>query len=211
MTHAPETDEQSHEETREIVQLRHDLRQYVAAGVLLTKLPGDERLDESMQRRLERLRLLFHGLNELTSPSGPPSGHGWLIDLAELVDECVSFMRISRGTPLEVKSNGPARAFADPVLLRRAVTNVLDNATRAAGCNGHVRVRVNSLPGEALVEIADDGKGFGQIPSNTGQGLSIVDQALRACHGRLEISSGPGPGTTVRMLIPMQRETGEGS
>jgi signal transduction histidine kinase len=194
---------------RDLVQLRHDLRQYVAAGVLLTRLPGDELLDEGTQQRLERLRSLFLGMHELTAAPTVPTGAAWTLDLVQLVDECVSFVRMTHKVPLDLHSDGPATAYGDPVLLRRAVTNVLDNATRAAGESGHVKVRVDSLPGESLVEIADDGEGFGQIPTVTGEGLSIVDKALRACHGRLEISSGPGPGTTVRMLIPVQGGAGD--
>jgi signal transduction histidine kinase len=65
---------------------------------------------------------------------------------------------------------------------------------------------VRRAAGGAVVEVTDDGDGFGRIPSVSGQGMSIVDQALRTCHGRLEITSGPGPGTTVRMLIPTPRD-----
>jgi hypothetical protein len=32
--------------------------------------------------------------------------------------------------------------------------------------------------------------------------MSVVGTMLQECHGRLEITSGPESGTTVRMLIP---------
>jgi len=54
----------------------------------------------------------------------------------------------------------------------------------------------------AWVEVTDDGHGFGQIESGSGHGLSIVSAAVRASNGRLEISSGPGPGTRVRIVMP---------
>lgn len=194
------------EPNSEINQLKHDLRQYVAAGVLLTQLPGDEFLDEAVRERLQRLLGLFRGLGELTTPTVSSSHRGWIIDLVQLVDECVTFVRSTHTVPLDVRADGPAEVYGDPVMLKRAVTNVLDNATRAAGHSGRVTVRVHTLPGESLVEVSDNGAGFGQMSSVTGQGLSIVDKALRACHGRLEITSGPGPGTTVRMTIPVQRD-----
>jgi signal transduction histidine kinase len=200
------THQRSHPEatTRELMQLRHDLRQYVAAGLLLTQVPDGELLEPAVRLRLERLDQIFSRMRELTAASvsaaeQPPPV--W-VDLVELVDECVSYARIAHGVPLAVDADGPIEAVADPVMLRRAVNNVLDNASRAAGASGHVRVRVDRRRSQAIVEISDDGDGFGRIPSLSGQGMSIVDQALRACHGRLEISSGPGPGTTVRLLIP---------
>jgi signal transduction histidine kinase len=50
--------------------------------------------------------------------------------------------------------------------------------------------------------VADEGAGFGRISAGTGQGLHVVDSAVRASRGRLVISSGPGPGTTVRLTLP---------
>lgn len=190
--------------TRELMQLRHDLRQYVAAGLLLAQMPGDELLDPGVRLRLQRLDQILNRMREMCEPSVPAEEQPpppW-VDLVELVDECVSYARIAHDVPLAVDADGPIEAVADPVMLRRAVNNLLDNASRAAGASGQVRVRVDRRGSQAMVEVSDDGDGFGRIPSVSGQGMSIVDQALRACHGRLEISSGPGPGTTVRLLIP---------
>jgi signal transduction histidine kinase len=196
-----------HRPSQELIQLRHDLRQYVAAGLLLTQLPDDELLDPGVRLRLQRINQLLDRMRELTAtPVAPeePSPERRAVDLVELVDECVSYARVTRDVTLYVSADGPVEALVDPVMLRRAVNNVLDNATRAAGATGRVRVRVDRLRARAVVEVTDDGDGFGRIPSISGQGMSVVDQALRACHGRLEISSGPGPGTTVRLLIPSQ-------
>ncbi len=204
----------SNEPAREVVQLKHDLRQYVAAGVLLTQLPGDEKLDPSVQLRLRRIGQLFGQMQELTAakPTATPEPPTWVIDLVALVDECVAFTQLRHDdVPFVVSVDDHVEAVVDPVMLRRAVNNVLDNATRAAGDGGKVRVGVRRAPGGAVVEVTDDGDGFGRIPSVSGQGMSIVDQALRTCHGRLEITSGPGPGTTVRMLIPTASEGGAAS
>jgi len=196
---------------RDLVQLKHDLRQYVAAGMLLTALPGDEELDPGVQVRLRRIGELFRQMQDLTAAqpptlAGPPT---WVIDLVALVDECVAFTQLRHDVPVVVSVDDHVEAVVDPVMLRRAVNNVLDNATRAAGDGGKVRVGVRRAAGGAVVEVTDDGDGFGRIPSVSGQGMSIVDQALRTCHGRLEITSGPGPGTTVRMLIPTLTEVEE--
>ncbi len=192
--------------TPELNQLRHDLRQYVAAGMLLSHPSGGTPDDPQTQERLQRILEIFMRMDELVRAPAAAQAPDWVVDLVQLVDDCVSYMRLTHGVPLDlVGAEEPVEAFGDPVMLRRALINVLDNATRAAGDAGRVRVRVSSMAGEALVEVADDGDGFGRIPSVSGLGMSIVDQALRACRGRLEISSGPGPGTTVRMRIPAQR------
>jgi signal transduction histidine kinase len=190
----------------------HDLRQYVAAGLLISQMPGDEYLDSALQERLETIRQLFrHTLDLIAAQVGdPPRGSDWHIDLAELVDDCVKVLELTHDVSVKVDRAGAVPAYADPVMIRRAVTNVLDNASRAVGSGGSVSVRVEAGPsGEARVEVEDDGLGFGRIPSVNGHGLSIVDMAMRECRGRMEISSGPGPGTTVRLHVPSSRPGSE--
>jgi signal transduction histidine kinase len=197
---------------RELAQLRHDMRQYVTAGALLAELPGDDSLEPELRGRLQRLRDLFTQMRELTASTAPPvqrNGRATaVVDLVTIVDESVSFTRLRRDVPLELSTEGPVLAGIDAVMVRRALINVLDNATRAAGETGQVWVALRSAHDVAVVEVIDDGPGFGRIPSVSGHGMAIVDQAMRACHGRLEIVSGPGPGTTVRMLIPVLTEGG---
>ena len=196
---------------RALVQLVHDMRQYVAAGILLSGSPGASAPGSEEAERLARIHDVFLRMDELTARPQPRARRDWVVDLVQLVDECVSFARMTHDIPFDVETAQAVEASCDPVLLRRAVANVLDNATRAAGDSGKVRVSVQSLPGEALVEVSDEGNGFGRIPSVSGQGMSIVDEALRSCRSSLEIYSGPGPGTTVRMRIPALQDAEERS
>jgi signal transduction histidine kinase len=190
----------------EFTKVCHDLRQYVSAGLLLTQMPGDEAFEAAARPRLDNIRQIFRRMAELISTQmSLTEPREWLVDLVELVDECVQVVRLTHEAAVVTDFDDKALVFGDPVLLRRAVTNVLDNAGRAAGRDGSVTVRVVAEDEQSCVEVADDGVGFGLIPSGTGHGLSTVDSALRACQGRLEIASGPGPGTTVRLMIPNQR------
>ncbi len=54
--------------------------------------------------------------------------------------------------------------MASPALLWRVLTNVVDNAARAAGPSGRVGVTVGSgrAAPRAAIEVIDDGPGFGQ-------------------------------------------------
>ncbi len=192
---------------RELSALRHDLKQYVAAGILLTQVSTEEPPSAELGERLERLHLVFQRIDELLSSGS--SGPQRVVDLVELVAECIALMEVTREARLSYDDDGAVKVVGDPVLLRRAVVNVLDNATRAAGDSGTVQVRVRDTGDDGVVEVADDGSGFGRIPSVTGQGMSVVDTAVRSCHGALEITSGPGPGTTVRLRIPTQARPSE--
>jgi len=184
--------------------LCHDLRQYVAAGLLAADMPGDDCLDEAVRRRLDTLRGLFAGMQELIAGQlGELRPVTW-VDLVDLVAACVPVVELSHAVTVQVHGHGPVQTQGDPVLVRRALSNVLDNAARASGPGGAVQVTVHAQGGLSVVQVEDEGLGFGHVIPGTGQGMSIVDMALRACHGRLEIASGPGAGTTVRLLFPGQ-------
>lgn len=187
----------SHDATR----LCHDLRQYVAAGRLLSG--GAETTEAEVRHRLDTLGGIFAAMDDLIR-SELDDDRVAVVDLVHVVEECVQVVRITSAASILTDLDGPARACIDATLMRRAVINVLDNASRAAGRGGNVEVRVRRRPQENWIEVADTGPGFARIQPVTGHGLSIVDQALRATQGRLEIASGPGPGTTVRLRIPAE-------
>lgn len=190
----------------ELRQLWHDLRQQLAAGILVAELPDGDGC-ESLQHRLATLKSLLHSMMQLLEPPSVDRADGWSapLDLVDLVDECVEVVRLTHGTHVTVAAMAPPGAmvaFADRVMLRRALANVLDNASRAAGPHGNIAVQVEVAEPEACIAVADDGDGFGSIATGSGHGLAIVDRALRDCNGHLEIASGPGPGTTVRLFVP---------
>jgi signal transduction histidine kinase len=181
----------------------HDLRQCVATGLLLSQVTDAEDLENEAQVRLATIRRVFEQIRGLiNAEDGDPEPRWTKLDLAEIVDECVRIARFTPEVKFEATLAKGAVAYGDPVLLRRAVTNLLDNAARAAGPTGHVSVVLSETRSGSALEVSDDGVGFGRAPRGSGQGLAVVAAAVRACRGRLEIVSGPGPGTTVRLVLP---------
>jgi signal transduction histidine kinase len=91
--------------------------------------------------------------------------------------------------------------------LRRALANVLANATRAAGPDGHVKLTERAAENTELIEVVDDGPGFGSMAaghrSGIGIGLQITGQMLAECGGRMEVERLPSSETLVRVLLPV--------
>jgi len=189
-----------------MVRLCHDLRQYVAAGRLLSQMSGDEKLDDETYGRLATIRQVFGHIRDLITMEldGVATEDG-VVDLGDLVADCVRIVDYTHKTTIETDLAASVTAHVNPVMLRRAVINVLDNATRAAGAGGRVCAAVWLDGDECAIEVTDDGMGFGRIPAGTGHGMSAVDLAMRSCHGRFEIASGPEAGTRVRLWIPSSR------
>ncbi|MGZ4429062.1 MAG: sensor histidine kinase [Nocardioidaceae bacterium] len=187
-------------------QFCHDLRQYISAGQLLARMPGDEELPAALRGRLETIDQVFDSLAaQVAAMAERSEPQIWPVNLTEVVEECVRVVTTTHHVAMVTELTDRATGYADPTLLRRAVVNVLDNACRAAGPEGRIRIRLRQGSEAARIEVSDDGPGFGAMPTVTGQGMAVVDRALRSCRGRLEIISGPGPGTTVRLTIPAHR------
>ena len=76
----------------------------------------------------------------------------------------------------------------DAVELRRAVSNLVDNALRAAGEDGHIAIAVVQDGDVAQVRIADSGGGFSVAgPGVAGLGLGIAGRAIRQHGGEIAI------------------------
>ncbi|MGW5194887.1 ATP-binding protein [Kribbella sp. NPDC004138] len=185
-----------------LLRLCHDLRQYVAAGLCLSEPTAE--LD-AVPARLALIRQQFDAIAELLDVEQVPARRIGGVNLTQLAGECADVVRLTYRAPVIFDRVARVVVAGDQALLRRAIGNLLDNACRAAGGTGHVHVRVGadeSADGEAYVEVSDDGPGFGDVAAGTGHGLRVVAAAARAFDGRLEISSVPGRGTTVRLCLP---------
>jgi signal transduction histidine kinase len=182
--------------------LLHDLRHYVAAGLLLYE--DAELTEDELRSRLRTGELLFHQLSavvdrEAADIDPPPTP----IDVGELVEDCVSIFRFGHpGLRVQTSVRGELACEIDREALHRALTNLVENAARAAGDRGLVTVQAWSDTDEVLVEVTDDGRGFGEIPHGSGHGLQTANEVVRSARGGLEIRSGPEAGTRVRLVIP---------
>lgn len=200
------------DERAEAASLCHDLRQYVAAALMLADQRSAPHEQAEVDRRLATIAQVLEDVNGLIEDYSSGQRRAVPVDLAVMVQECVELARLMSTVPIELGTDpGPVHATATPALLRRAVLNVLTNATRAAGVGGRVTVTARRAGEHALIEVTDDGAGFGRIPAVNGYGMSVVEAAVRAAHGRLEIHSGPGPGTCVRLRLPRPRVAGRAS
>lgn len=106
------------------------------------------------------------------------------------------------GVNCHLETAGPARAMAPAtqVIMLRTAQESLANVRKHAQAS-EVRVRLCFRARTVLLEVTDDGQGFGpDRPS--GFGLRGMRQRARQADGVAEIVSAPGAGTTVRVEIP---------
>jgi signal transduction histidine kinase len=190
-------------------ELCHDLRNPAAVIGLLAAaadLESDDR--DAVRRRIRQIRAEARWLTLLLESSIRGDAPR-LLDCRALVEECVEHVPV-QGTVLEVSdAPGVPMVEAPAIGLRRAVTNVVNNAVRAAGPDGHVLVRVFSADGSVVVEVVDDGPGFGDIPTENGLGLRITEDVLVSIGGHVAVSPSVSGGSCVRLSLPAFAEAAE--
>ena len=88
----------------------------------------------------------------------------------------------------------------------RVVQEALANVRRHSGAE-HAVVTLGTVGDEVLVEVEDDGRGFG--PENTfGMGLTGMRERVLTLGGKLEVESGEGAGTRVFLRVSLATLTG---
>jgi len=193
----------------DLADVLHDLCQPLAAIRALASVPDDGLRREGADGLSQRLRqigelgewmneLLRTGPTSLSAVDGLPSADVSCVVRDVLLAAAASF----RGT-LRWRPSAPALVALDALALRRAFGNVVDNATRAAGPDGWVRVRVRRGRRRVWVDVEDNGPGFGRLRPQTQRGLAATQAVLARCGGVLEIGSSRGGGALVRMKIPL--------
>jgi len=81
----------------------------------------------------------------------------------------------------------------------------MDNACRAAGPGGRVRLTVRAHGDRAALVVADSGRGFGRgKPGRASLGLDIVTAMARRGGGTVEMGTSDLGGTAVTVTFPRE-------
>ena len=108
-----------------------------------------------------------------------------------------------------------------PSQINQVVMNLVVNAAHAMGeARGRITIRTGTEGDQVWLEVADTGSGIAPdtlkrifepffttkpVGKGTGLGLSLSYGIVQKHHGRIEVDSVVGQGTTFRMTLPMRR------
>jgi ligand-binding sensor domain-containing protein/two-component sensor histidine kinase len=128
-----------------------------------------------------------------------------LLDLIRRMRQHADEIFTLRGIELRFKAPGAADSVRLGVDVRRDLLlifkEVVNNAARHSRCS-RVEIDLRVEGSGILLLVVDDGVGFDASRESEGQGLTSMQRRAQRLKGTLEITSGSGLGTSVRLNIP---------
>lgn len=130
------------------------------------------------------------------------------------------------GIPNPLVVDGPESvvAYADRLAIEQVLTNLIDNASKYSEADKPITVRLADIPGEAVIEVADQGYGipreylptiferFHQLDQSAtrrvggvGLGLYIVKNLVEGWGGKISVESEEGIGSTFKIVLPKRQ------
>lgn len=202
-----------------------DLRARFDLDFMLRDLP--ELVAESREG-IERVTKIVQDLKDFSRAG---RGDAWVMaDLHKGLDSTLNIVwnELKYKVKLEKRYGDLPPIECLPSELNQVFMNILVNAGQAIPERGHIAIATGCEGDEVWVTVSDDGEG---IPENvlprifdpffttkpvgrgSGLGLSISYGIVAKHHGRIEVDSVPGRGTTFRVVLPVrqpQREAAVG-
>lgn len=213
-------DDASHELRTPIAAITGYVELYTEGGVE----PGPQ-LDRAMARineadqRAERLIEDLLALARLDREIG--SGRERL-DVGALVKDIAEDMGVSTGRTIRADADESLIVDADPVWLRQAIENLMNNATAHGGPSTPIELVARLAADQVHIEVVDHGPGIAATDrelvfdrfarpdagrdrshGGAGLGLAIVREVVSSHDGEVEIVETPGEGATVRISLPV--------
>ena len=167
-----------------------------------------------MERLLDDLRTLS------LAEAGALALHREPTDLGALVAEVADAHRRSAaaaGVVIETEVDETVGELdLDPVRIREVVTNLVVNALSAMPGGGTLTLRIATADASAILEVRDTGVGIdpddlpvvfdrfqkGEASVGSGLGLTISRDLVEAHGGEISVTSEPGVGTSVQVVLP---------
>lgn len=178
--------------------------------------PAEEALYSGVRQELRRVGTIASDLLAFGRPVIP---HLRNEDADDILLQCrndIGRRRPDRGKDVALEAEDDIRVVADSDLLRRALTNVIENALDATGPGDRVKVGCRGETDEVvLFRVADSGPGVSQEivdhvfepyltskPSGTGLGLALAHQWIVDMGGTISLENRPEGGTQVDIRLP---------
>ena len=211
----------------------HELRTPLAvlrgigeAGLVETRTPAEyKEAIGSMLEEIDRLTTLVDTLLRLShGDAGRVHLSRESLDLGQLTREVASSLALlaeERRQRVSIESSDGVQVSADRLLLREAITNVVDNAIKYSPVGASMTISIRNDRDCAVVEVADHGAGIAvedrerifdrffrvdtarsRDAGGSGLGLAIAKWAVEINDGSIHVDAGATGGSVFRISLP---------
>jgi putative PEP-CTERM system histidine kinase len=203
----------------------HDLKNLAAKlSLLLQNVPTH--YDNPMFRE-DMLRVISGSVAKMTAMCSRVSLltkkldlHPTLADLNELVRHTLIDLQELVKVPVFQELRSVPKLLLDPEHLQKVVINLLFNANEAVHDQGEIHITTDTIDGWVVLAVRDNGCGipkaftehslFHPFQTTKSQGLGIglfhSKMIVEAHHGRIEVVSEEGKGSTFKVFLPIAQD-----
>jgi len=208
--------------------LAHEIRNPLAgiAGVIEIvgrDLPASSPAKAVVKDVRQEINQIDRILTDLLGTARPRASEMRLSDLNTTIEHAVMLARqqvLSKPIKIEfTPAPGLPEVDHDSDQMHQVLLNLLLNAVQAIEGSGLVRVAVFAKNGgDAVITVSDTGRGIPaeHLPNifrpfyttkgnGTGLGLSLARRIVEEHHGRIEVASSSGKGTTFSVMLPLRQ------
>lgn len=214
------------ERTAMLAAVSHDLRTYLTRLELRTETIDDPAQQSRMRADIGAMNQMLEELLSFAREDGRKPDPVPL-ELRSLLESLVDEQR-DLGRRADLAAGELLTLVADPIALKRALTNLLENAIRYGECarlnlQHDLHHGLHHELGDAVVTIDDDGPGISPADRETvlkpferldasrnrstggsGLGLAIARSIVAKHQGTLTLGDAPGGGLRVELRLPIQ-------
>ncbi|MEK9564913.1 MAG: ATP-binding protein [Deltaproteobacteria bacterium] len=212
-------DNVAHDLRTPLMRLRNSIELTIANEAASVEELREALLD--VAEEAEQIQLLLTALmNQAEAVAGTMRLSKELIDINVLTQEaCEPYELLAEEKQITLRKNfAEASVFleADPVRLRQALGNLLDNAIKFTPERGQITVSILSQPNVVIIEIKDTGVGISESDQlriferlyrgdksrstkGMGLGLSLVQGVIQSHGADIRVISSPNQGSTFRI------------
>ena len=143
------------------------------------------------------------------------------INLKSMIEELIEFYSpLAEDKQIDLRLCGQAEIQADPLMIRRAISNLLSNALRHTPDHGHVHIQLTRTPESTVIAVENTGETIPEqhLPrlfdrfyrvdasrhrqtEGAGLGLAITSSIMHAHGGSVSVLSEQGV-TVFRLVVP---------
>jgi len=187
-----------------------------------TTVEDYQELSSALEKSLSRLERLIQDLLLLAKGDKEIAHYPIILGVLfeELLEELSPFAQ-DREVSLKMCGEIDCEIRGDPVLLQRALSNLIENGILYNHPGGYVEISCRNEGKHVVIEVRDNGMGIDEkdqahiferfyrgkeVHANNhngkGLGLAITDHIIRLHQGHIEIDSRQGVGSRLRVLLP---------